>query len=483
MKRTFAFLLACIVLIPTVLGQKDIAIEKQKRLALIIGNKDYKFATVLKNTTNDARDMAATLKGVGFETMLYTDVDYTRFLKIVDTFSRKAPDYDILLFYYSGHGMMYQGENYLVPTDAALRNNEQQIEVECLNIKRITSNFNIGEGKANIAIVDACRNKPFNRSWMTNSKGIDDTNPYNIKTFRASGTITALSAGEGETSSDNPKGTNGLYTASLIKFIKEPGLSVNEVFQLTRKEVKEKSRNSQNPIEFNELIGNFYFTVKNDLTTKIAKNDKKTSPKSDSDEDGIADNIDKCPNEKGDIKNGGCPPQKTAGVNKDKKEPGNQSSGTATQTTSSVKPLESVSVLQTVKLQEGASIRLVLKEDINSKTAVAGDRVQLEVDGDVVVDGYIVIKAGTPAKGEITEASKAKLFKGGTLTLNVNFTTAVDNQMIRIHSNTKSEGKDNAVLSIALFFPLKGGKAKIAKGTKFSGYVDSNYTINISQAN
>src|SRR5688572_18459718 len=386
-KTILVILLVGLVFFAT--AQPEGKTDKLKKLALIIGNKDYQYATVLKNTINDAQDIATTLKNVGFETMIHTNLDYTGFLKAVNAFAQKAPDYDVLLFYFSGHGMMYLGENYLVPVDAALRNNEQQIEIECINIKRITTNFNGGEGKANIAIIDACRNKPFNRGWAAATKDLGEGSRFRLK--GVSGSIVAQSADEGETSSDNPKGRNGLYTSCLIKYIQEPGLSINEVFQLARKEVKEKSKNAQNPIEFNQLVGNFYFVSGNTVTGPLtAKNNT------------------------------------SQGAN------------------------------QTVKLQEGTSIRLALKEELNSKTAAVGNPVEMEVSEDVVVDGQVVIRAGTHVKGEVTQNSKAKMLgKQGTIDFIVNFTSSVDNQNIRLRSTRKYEGKNkSAGMAVAAAFAL-----------------------------
>jgi hypothetical protein len=414
-----------------------------KKLALIIGNKDYQYATVLKNTLNDAQDIATTLKNVGFETVLYTNLDYTGFLKAVNDFAQKAPDYDVLLFYFSGHGMMYQGENYLVPVDASLRNNEQQIEIECINIKRITTNFNSGEGKANIAIIDACRNKPFNRSWASATRDIGEGSRFRLK--GVSGSIVAQSADEGETSSDNPKGRNGLYTSCLIKYIQEPGLSINEVFQLARKEVKEKSKNAQNPIEFNQLVGNFYFVTANATVTKTRL------------------------------------PESSKNREKEKAKNKLVTPPPITLKNNTSQPLK-----QSVKLQEGTSIRLTLKEELNSKKASVGDPVEMEVSEDVEIDGYVVIKAGTHVKGEVTQNSKAKMLgKQGTLDFIVTFTSSVDNQNIRLRSTRKFEGKNkSAGMAVAAAFALpalfiKGKEAVIPKGTQLSAFVDNSYTIQI----
>src|SRR5688572_9812351 len=413
-KTILVILLVGLVFFAT--AQPEGKTDKLKKLALIIGNKDYQYATVLKNTINDAQDIATTLKNVGFETMIHTNLDYTGFLKAVNAFAQKAPDYDVLLFYFSGHGMMYLGENYLVPVDAALRNNEQQIEIECINIKRITTNFNGGEGKANIAIIDACRNKPFNRGWAAATKDLGEGSRFRLK--GVSGSIVAQSADEGETSSDNPKGRNGLYTSCLIKYIQEPGLSINEVFQLARKEVKEKSKNAQNPIEFNQLVGNFYFVSGTTVTGAASTKTKTQEPVKDKDKE---------------------------------KAKNNTVAGPLT-----AKNNTSQGANQTVKLQEGTSIRLALKEELNSKTAAVGNPVEMEVSEDVVVDGQVVIRAGTHVKGEVTQNSKAKMLgKQGTIDFIVNFTSSVDNQNIRLRSTRKYEGKNkSAGMAVAAAFAL-----------------------------
>jgi Caspase domain len=482
MKNIVMLLLVFTAISVTGHAQKQSNILNEKKLALIIGNNEYKYASVLKNTINDARDMALTLKGIGFETMLYTNLDYIKFLQAIDSFSQKAPDYDVLLFYFSGHGMMFSGDNFLVPVDASLRNNEQQIETECVNIKRVLANFNTGEGKANIAIIDACRNKPFNRNWIANTRDLGTGNRLNLSNLRASGSIVALASGEGETSSDNPKGRNGLFTSSLIKYIKEPGLTVNEVLQLTRKEVKEKSNNSQNPIEFNELVGNFYFLPGKQSQTKPSQ---KISPSlTDTDHDGIVDSKDKCPYEPGELEDGGCPKNNTISSKKKKNQKIPQSNSFKEEN-ETLPQSKTDSKQKTVRLQEGTTIRLILKDELSSKTAAVGDVVELEVNEDVVVEGWIVIKAGTPVKAEITEASKAKMLgKQGKIDFIANFTTSVDNQNIRIRSSKKFEGKNKTtgvvaaaviIAPVALIF--KGKEAKLPKGTLFNGYVDNTYTI------
>jgi len=53
--------------------------EKEKRLALVIGNANYDKGA-LKNPVNDARLIAKTLDSLGFEVILATDLDKGEFM-------------------------------------------------------------------------------------------------------------------------------------------------------------------------------------------------------------------------------------------------------------------------------------------------------------------------------------------------------------------------------------------------------------------
>ena len=269
-----------------------------------------------------------------------------------------------------------------------------------------------------------------------------------------SGSIIGQSADEGETSSDNPKGNNGLYTACLIRYIKEPGLTINEVFQLARREVMEKSKNAQNPIEFNQLVGNFYFippsvgkpssAVK--IKTDLASDRKKEKTKSD---------IPVTNNNEAQQVPARVPP----------KDPN----------------------LKSVRLQEGTTVRIILKEELSSKKAAVGDPVEMEIQEDVLVEGHAVIRAGTTVKGEVTQITKAKMLgQQGKIDFFVNYTSSIDQQNIRLRSSRKYEGKNNtAGMAVAAAFALpaifiKGKEAVIPKGTQFSAYVDNTYTVSLS---
>ncbi|MBX2898181.1 MAG: caspase family protein [Cyclobacteriaceae bacterium] len=223
-----------------------------KKIALIIGNSTYTNGGSLTNPVNDARAMQNLLDKLGFEVIKLENVSLDQFKKAVDNFGRKLQDYEVSLFYYAGHGIQFQGSNYLIPTDANLTD-EHQIEFDCLSADRILRFMEFSNCKVKIMILDACRNNPFERSWRRSVDGQGLTF-MNAPT----GTLIAYATSPGSTADDGNNG-KGLYTESLLRHMITPNLSIEQVFKRVRAEVETKSGKRQTPWESTSLKGEFCF--------------------------------------------------------------------------------------------------------------------------------------------------------------------------------------------------------------------------------
>jgi tetratricopeptide (TPR) repeat protein len=232
--------------------------KTDKRLALVIGNSDYsKSGTSLTNPRNDAKVMASTLRELGFDVIERYNLNVVRFKQVIDSFGLRLKDYDISLFYFAGHGIQYNGSNFLIPTDAMLTY-ETNIEHECINTQRVLRNMEGAKTDVNIVILDACRNNPFERSWGRN---MTDKGKGLAPVSSPKGTIVIYAADAGETASDNPHGKNGLFTGELIKHMTTPNITIEQVVKRTRKSVIELSGEEQEPASYSKLIGDFYFKL------------------------------------------------------------------------------------------------------------------------------------------------------------------------------------------------------------------------------
>ena len=133
----------------------------EKRVALIIGNGAYANAPALANPKNDAEDMAAALRKLGFTVILGLDLDKTTMDRKIRAFAKELSGADAGVFHYSGHGLQVAGVNYLVPVDAELAT-ESALDFEAVRLDLIQRTME-REARTNIIFLDACRNNPFTR--------------------------------------------------------------------------------------------------------------------------------------------------------------------------------------------------------------------------------------------------------------------------------------------------------------------------------
>lgn len=223
-----------------------------KRIALLIGNGDYKHASSLENPVNDVVGMEKKLENLGFQVRGYQNLDFISMKKAIDDFGEELSQYDVAMFFFAGHGLQAQNLNYLVPVDANIRS-EAQVEYQCVNVGRLLANMEASGTKTNIIVLDACRNNPFEKSW-TRSAGYEGLASMNAPV----GSLIAYATSPGDVALDG-ESDNGLYTSKLLHFITQPNMKIEDVFKRVRIEVMKESSGKQVPWESSSLTGDFYF--------------------------------------------------------------------------------------------------------------------------------------------------------------------------------------------------------------------------------
>ena len=223
----------------------------QNRTALVIGNSDYADAP-LKNPANDARDMASTLKQLGFDVIERINANQQQMEEAIDAFGRKLElKKGVGLLYYAGHGIQSAGENYLIPVSASI-DRETDLRYKAVNAGKILDEMGYANNGLNIAILDACRNNPLTRSFRSSARGLTRVNNA------PKGLFLAYSTDPGNVAMDGD-GRNSPFTAELIRAIKQQGLPIEQVFKQVRRNVETKSRGKQTPFTTSSLSGDFYF--------------------------------------------------------------------------------------------------------------------------------------------------------------------------------------------------------------------------------
>jgi len=221
----------------------------QHRTALVIGNSAYSSGP-LKNPVNDAADMAAALKTLGFNVTLYRNANHQTMEDAIREFGGKLKRKGgVGLFYYAGHGMQIGGVNYLIPVGARV-DKETDVKFQAVNADMILAEMENADNGMNIVLLDACRDNPFGRSFRSSTRGLA------IIANAPTGTFISYSTGANQLAKDG-EGRNSPYTKALLANIVKPGLTISDVFMEVRKQVLKETR--QTPWELSSLVGHFYF--------------------------------------------------------------------------------------------------------------------------------------------------------------------------------------------------------------------------------
>ncbi|MBS4057546.1 MAG: caspase family protein [Bacteroidales bacterium] len=242
--------------------------KPEKKVALVVGNAGYATGR-LKNAVNDANEMGKLLASLGFETTVKTDVDKAGLDKAIADFGIAINTSDVALFYYAGHGVQVEHENYLVPVNTDF-NAIYEVKDRCVGVYNVLEQMESAGNRCNIIILDACRDNP-SKFTRSGTRGLAISN-------HPRGSIIVYATAPGATASDNIKGKNGLFTSQLLKNISIPGLTIEEIVKNTARAVSATSNGNQVPWYSSSLDGDFYF-IPGDGNDPVPAEEKPSRPK------------------------------------------------------------------------------------------------------------------------------------------------------------------------------------------------------------
>jgi uncharacterized caspase-like protein len=139
------------------------AAPAEERVALVIGNGLYRHVPPLTNPPSDARLVAETLKSLDFRLIgdaALLNGDRAAMERAMRDFGKRLRGRSVGLFYYAGHGVQIEGENYLVPVAADVED-AADVKYELVNVGYVLDEMKNAGNRLNIVILDACRNNPF----------------------------------------------------------------------------------------------------------------------------------------------------------------------------------------------------------------------------------------------------------------------------------------------------------------------------------
>src|SRR5712675_2680671 len=236
----------------------------EKRVALVIGNNDYKNVPKLQKAVNDARTMGDTLKKLGFSVMVAENQTRQAFSQTLLAFDNAVQPGDTAFFFYAGHGFEIAGQNFLLPTDvpAASEGQEELVRDASVLADRIIERLQNKKVRTAILVFDACRNNPFERAGTRAVAGGGGLAPM---TQLPEGVFSVFSAGPRQTAldrlSNNDDNPNSVFTRTFAKELTQPGVNLVQVAQRTRRlvsEMAETVNHKQIPVYFDQMVDDVF---------------------------------------------------------------------------------------------------------------------------------------------------------------------------------------------------------------------------------
>lgn len=234
----------------------------EKRVALVIGNNDYKNIPVLRKAVNDARTMSETLKQLGFNVLFAENQTRKAFSETMLAFDKMVEPGDTAFFFFAGHGFEINGQNYLLPTDiaAVTQGQEELIRDGSFAAERVISRLQARGARTSIFVFDACRNNPFEGTGTRAIGGSGGLAPITPP----EGVFIVFSAGAKQTAldrlSDNDPNPNSVFTRSFARELLQPGMNLVQIAKRTQLDVRNMTAAAsrmQTPAYYDQIVGDF----------------------------------------------------------------------------------------------------------------------------------------------------------------------------------------------------------------------------------
>lgn len=232
----------------------------EKRVALVIGNSAYPGGARLTNPANDADDVTVALRAVGFDVVEGKDLPLSGFSDIIDTFRAKAKGASVALFYYAGHGMQFEEQNWLMPINSRI---SSAFDARRSNVplQEILSDMEANAG-TNLVFLDACRDNPLadklNEQLRSQGRGYGTGRGLGRIDIRTPQTLIVYATRPNMTAADGSE-RNSPFTGAFLQHVASPGVEVESLMKRVAASVSAKTQGRQQPERLSRLEKEFYF--------------------------------------------------------------------------------------------------------------------------------------------------------------------------------------------------------------------------------
>ncbi|ERP86437.1 hypothetical protein Q669_15325 [Labrenzia sp. C1B10] len=235
-----------------------LAQAEENRFALVIGNSSYEKIGRLGNPGRDADLVAKSLEAVGFEVSVHFDLDEDGLGKVLDDLADRAPDLDVAVLYFAGHGIQKDGENFLIPVDAQLKS-ATSIERETVSLRSFMEVME--EVPISLLFLDACRNNPFAEHLLSQSSsdGRSAGITRGLAPIRTVGDMLVTFATLPNSVAKDGAGQNSPFAKALARHVATPDAEVSVLMKRVTRDVMAETDGEQRPQQLSQMQTEFYF--------------------------------------------------------------------------------------------------------------------------------------------------------------------------------------------------------------------------------
>ena len=243
------------------------------RIALIVGNSQYQHSTPLANPANDATAISEQLESLGWNVTTAIDLPIASFEETVASFETLTEGAEQVIFFYAGHGMQINGENFIVPVEFDPASAE--LGRDLISLNRTIERFKNTEAPL-VVFLDACRDNPlaaeYEQAFLSSSRGLnlrkDAAKPRDLQFGTglaelpaSAGTFIAYSTAPGHVALDGT-GEHSPFTEALLNHMDLRNQDVGAILQRVRNDVVRSTGGSQVPWDHSSLTETFWINPK-----------------------------------------------------------------------------------------------------------------------------------------------------------------------------------------------------------------------------
>lgn len=235
-------------------------LAQETRRALVVGEGRYVQDGVpdLPGALHDATRMSDALEAAGFEVRALQNAGKQEVERALADLVAGSREGDVLLVYWSGHGVQREGRNWLVPVDARLSGPER-LQSEAIDVDTVIGQLGGADARLRLLLLDACRNNPWLKSWASSKA----TAPVGLAEppVPPAGLVIGYATAPGQTAQDGGEREPGPYAAAFSRRMGEP-LELSDLLKAVYADVKTDTEGEQLPWASQAIEpGRFFFTM------------------------------------------------------------------------------------------------------------------------------------------------------------------------------------------------------------------------------